>query len=215
MFYICSNARPSSSDPGLLGWEAFGCYRTAMNIAAPLAPGKYRLRIEDYLGLSQSGSFGAARTELIEGDIIVTAPEYRRHAFAREELTYRLRRALDALASPYFPTSGSISLGEHDMPQPDIVLTREPRGDGPIPLGSIGLLVEIASSTLDDDLGVKAKLYASAAIPEYWVVDVEGRAIHQLWQPEAGAYAEKNVLGFDQPIAAVTLPNLKIETTGL
>jgi len=186
-----------------------------MNIAAALPPGKYRLRIEDYLGLAQSGSFGSARTELIEGDVIIMAPEFLRHGFVREELVFRLRQTLKTLESSYYPVSASVLLSEHSMPQPDIVLTSNPRVEGPIILPSIALVIEISVSTLSYDSRDKAALYARAAIPEYWVVDVSGRTIHQLWQPEAGAYTQHRTLAFDQPIVAITLPGLGIETTGL
>ena len=47
----------------------------------------------------------------------------------------------------------------------------------------IALLIEVSNTTLDHDLGVKAKLYARAGIPEYWVVDIKGRRIHQHREP--------------------------------
>ena len=60
-----------------------------MTVQRPLAPGKHKLRVEEYLLLADAGVFGDARTELIDGDIIVMSPEYRPHAYAREELAYR------------------------------------------------------------------------------------------------------------------------------
>ena len=35
------------------------------------------------------------------------------------------------------------------------------------------LIVEVAGSSLANDLGEKARLYAAAGIAEYWVVDIE------------------------------------------
>lgn len=71
----------------------------------------------------------------------------------------------------------------HSMPRPDIVVTDEPEGEGFVPVGSVRLLLEAADSTLEDDLGVKARLYAKQGVPEYWVVDLPGRQVHQLWAP--------------------------------
>jgi hypothetical protein len=45
------------------------------------------------------------------------------------------------------------------------------------------LIAEIADSTARGDLGEKALLYASHAIPEYWVVDLPSRLLHLLWTP--------------------------------
>lgn len=65
----------------------------------------------------------------------------------------------------------------HDAPEPDILLTSEPEGEGPVPLPSIALIVEVADTTLRNDLGIKQRVYASHGIPEYWIADVEGRVI--------------------------------------
>ncbi|MBX9859734.1 MAG: Uma2 family endonuclease [Sphingomonas sp.] len=174
-------------------------------------PGKYRLTIDDYVALAASGAFGDARTELIDGEVIVMAPEFRRHAFIRDDLAYRLRRALEDLGSDLYAASGSVLVDDHAMPQPDIVLTREPHGDGPIPLASVALVVEVSASTLADDLGRKLALYASAGIPEYWVADVEAKVIHQLWAPEGEAYAQRREVAFGARIEAVTVAGLVVE----
>lgn len=50
----------------------------------------------------------------------------------------------------------------------DIVLTVEPDDDGPIPLPSVRLIVEVADTTVAQDLDRKQRLYACHAIPEYW-----------------------------------------------
>lgn len=174
-------------------------------------PGKYRLTVDDYVSLAESGAFGDARTELIDGEIIVMAPEFRRHAYVRDELAYRLRRALEAIDSNLYAASGSVLFDHHAMPQPDIVLTSEPRGDGPIPIASVALLVEVSATTLQDDLGRKLRLYARHSIPEYWVVDVESQIIHQMWVPEGDAYAQRREVSFGERIEAATVAGLAVE----
>ncbi len=39
------------------------------------------------------------------------------------------------------------------------------------------LIVEVSDSTLNYDLTTKAELYATAGVPEYWVLDVTGRQL--------------------------------------
>lgn len=49
------------------------------------------------------------------------------------------------------------------------------RGDDPVDLSEIqppSLAIEVAASSLDDDLGWKRLLYEQAGVLEYWVVDV-------------------------------------------
>jgi Uma2 family endonuclease len=186
-----------------------------MTLQERLSPGKYALRVADYAMLGEAGVFGDRRTELIEGDVIVMAPEFRPHAYVRDELAYRLRRGLEEAGSPLYVSIGSVALNDTTMPQPDIVLTSEPRGPGAIPVGTVPLLAEVSSSTLDTDLGRKLKLYAAAGVPEYWVVDVNKGLIHQMWHPGGEAYAERREVAFGQPISAATIPDLTIETTTL
>lgn len=178
-------------------------------------PGRYRLRIEDYERLAEAGTFGDARTELLDGEIIVMPPEHRPHAWVKNELHYRLRRRLEEIGSDLYVTDGSVLLSPNDMPQPDIVLTREPIGPGAIPLASVALLVEVASTTLDRDIAAKAQLYAVAGIPEYWVADVNARVIHQLWAPAGEAYGERREAAFGERIEAATLQGLEIENAAL
>jgi hypothetical protein len=46
-----------------------------MTLQERLPPGKYRLSVDDFARLAETGVFGDQRTELIEGDVIVMAPE--------------------------------------------------------------------------------------------------------------------------------------------
>jgi Uma2 family endonuclease len=177
---------------------------------------KYRLRVEDYLLLDQSGAFdGFAKTELIEGEIIVLSPQHRPHWYAKNELGYRLRRAVEELALPlYVGIEGSVLLSAHDLPEPDIVITDDPVGSGSIPVASVRLLVEVADSSSRIDLGRKPTVYAAAGIPEYWVADVNARAIHQMWQPQEGSYTQLRVVPFDEPMLAATIEGLTVDTVG-
>jgi hypothetical protein len=62
---------------------------------------------------------------------------------------------------------------------------REPRSSNP-QSQDIRLLVEIADSSLNFDVNVKAALYARAGIVEYRVVDVTGRRLYCHRNPGSG-----------------------------
>jgi len=180
------------------------------------SPLPVKLRVEDYLLLDESGAFDAYRkTELIEGEVYFTNAQHRPHALAKAELYDALRDALRAMASPLRPlTDASVALSEHDAPEPDIVLTSEPRGEGPIPLHSVALVVEIADTTLGSDMKRKATIYARAGVQEYWVADVAAKTIHQMWTPEREAYTERREVAFGAQLEAATIEGLTIETAG-
>jgi Uma2 family endonuclease len=190
-----------------------------MTEMAPLTrvPRRVKLRVEDYLRLDDAGAFTPyGKTELLDGEIVYMNAQHRPHARIKsrlfrvisEELA-RLGVDLEALVE------GSVSMPPYNVPEPDIALTAEPEGEGLIPLGSLALVVEVADASLRNDLGRKRRIYARHGVAEYWVVDVNKRLVHQLWQPAGETYAEAREIPFGAPITAATLPGLTIPTTGL
>lgn len=138
------------------------------------------------------------------------------HAFAKAEMAYRLRRALEAQGSSlYVGIEASVAITPVGMPQPDIFLTRAPRSQGAVPVASIALIVEIPSTTLNFDLREKAEMYAAGGVHEYWVVDLNGHIVHQMWSPGAEGYGELRVVGLGERLNAETVAGLSVETSGL
>lgn len=181
------------------------------------APLPVKLRLEDYLLLDESGAFDAyAKTELIEGEIVFMNAQHRAHARIKTRLLVQLARVLGDLGGNLEAiVEGSVAIPPSNAPEPDIVVTSEPEGAGLIPLESVRLVIEVADTTLANDLSVKAVVYARTGVPEYWVVDVENRIIHQLWRPEGEAYGERRELAIGEPIAAATIEGLTVKTDGL
>lgn len=176
-----------------------------------------KLRVDDYLLLDASGAFqDYAKTELIEGEILFMNAQHRPHALLKMKLYDLLRDALRNMGSPLLPlVEASVGLPPDSVPEPDIVLTSEPHGEGLIPLGSVALIVEVSDATLSFDLGRKAALYARNGIPEYWVADVKGRVIHQFWRPQAEAYTERREMKLGETVTTVTIEGLAVDTAGV
>ena len=180
-------------------------------------PQRVKLTIEQFELLDRSGAFDRyAKTELIEGAIYAMQGQFRPHSFAKNELTYRLRRALEGMGSDLLPQSEpTVSMPPVNAPEPDIVLTNAPKGEGYTPLRSVALAVEIADSTVAFDLGMKAMLYSRQAVPEYWVLDIPKAILHQLWSPSEDGYREKRSVPIGQPFESVTIAGLAVESDGL
>ncbi|MES2442557.1 MAG: Uma2 family endonuclease [Pseudomonadota bacterium] len=177
----------------------------------------YKLRIEDYELLAGSGSIAAIpRTELVDGKVFAVSPQYRPHGFVKDELAYRLRRALEELGLPLsVATEQSVAIPPYSEPMPDVIVTTARRGPGAIPVASVTLIVEISTSTLRFDLLTKSAVYARAGVPEYWVVDVDARVIQQMWAPQSEAYAERREVTFGERVVAITVEGFAVETTEL
>lgn len=189
-----------------------------MNIARKWdGPRQVLLTIEDYMLLERSGALAEyGRTELIDGVIFAMNAQFRPHARVKGELSFRFRLLLDARSDGLAVlTEASVAVAPRSMPEPDIVLTTEPDGDGPIPVESVRLIVEISNDTLTFDLSDKAALYAGAAIPEYWVVDIDGQRVTIHSGPTQDGYALKREVRFGELLVSYTIDGLAVGSDGL
>ena len=212
------NVEASGDEVPQVGRDPAICYATGMN--APLVvtgPEVVKLTTADYHLLADAGAFvGHHRTELIDGAVYAVSPLYRPHGFVRDELAYLMRRTLEVLGSEYsVSTEASVDMAPISEPLPDIIVTNARRGEGAIPLGSVALLVEVSSNTLRFDLETKAQVYAASGVPEYWVVDVGGGAVHRMWAAAPDGYAERDEVRLGGRLESVTLPGLGVDTAGL
>lgn len=179
-------------------------------------PERLRLRVDDFLLLNDSGAFADySKTELIEGDIYGMNAQHSRHARVQSRLLVALAMRLREMGSDLEAwVEVTIRASETSAPEPDIVLTRF-RGDGEIPADMVALVVEIADTTLETDLGRKAELYAAAGVPEYWVVDVNGGRVVQYDQPGRDGYARRAEMALGEALVATTIAGLEVGTAEL
>lgn len=190
-----------------------------MGVQVPLGPSPPLLRItaEQLEALASSGALaGLPRIELRDGVLCQMPPQYVPHLLAKAAVYDALRDALRALGSPLGVASeGSVRVGEGEVPMPDVFVWEIRRGRGAVPVERVHLIVEVADTTLDEDLGRKRQLYAMGGVPEYWVVDLAGRIVRQHWEPEATGYRRKQRIPFGRQLAAATMPGLQIDTAPL
>lgn len=185
--------------------------------AATEEPSLLRITEAQFRVMAEAGAFTGDRgVELRGGLLYETTPRYVPHARAKGRFFIALVDALRAIGSSLEVLSeGSVKLGEADVPMPDLLVWEPVEVQGPVPGERARLLVEVSSTTLTDDLGHKRALYAAASVPEYWVVDVSGRAIHQYWAPADGAYARAAVVPFGEAVRSATLAGLVVPTAAL
>jgi Uma2 family endonuclease len=189
---------------------------TAAREPRTTADGVLRLTAAQFEMMGHANVFADQRVALRGGLLYPMNAQYVPHGRAKMDLAIALRDAVAQLGLPLrVDTEISVSLGEFDTPMPDIIVWEPANVRGPIPGGRVRILVEVADSTLADDLGPKRALYAAHGIPEYWVVDLAGRAIHQAWAPSAGAYALALAVPFGQELRSGTLEGLLVPTAVL
>lgn len=151
---------------------------------------RHRLTLDDYHRLGEAGVLGEDdRVELLEGQLVDMSPIEPRHAFVVDELNERLVQ-LGAGTFRVRPQN-PVALDNRSEPQPDIVMARKPWPGYPHTHPrpeDIVLLVEVADSSRDIDLGAKRELYARAGIRELWIVDLTTDAVFVCRAPRDGAY---------------------------
>ncbi len=181
-------------------------------------PRKVKLTIADFLRLNDAGAFDQySKTELIDGEIVAVNSQFTGHARFKTRMSHRLQDVLDA-KMPDFLAMVEVSVAIHPrgLPEPDIVVTNfQETGRVPVPVETIVLIVEVSDTTLRFDLGKKAKLYAAAGVPEYWVADLQGGIMHKLWAPVGKHYTERRELPFGQRVEAMTIAGLGVETVSI
>lgn len=187
---------------------------TRMNMVAPLTePHPLKLRIEDFEILDRAGVFDTYhKAELIEGVIEVMNGEFRRHSRVKNELTYRLRRALEALGSELEAfCEVTLALSPHNLPEPDVIVAMGGTDERYYELRDIAIVIEVADTSVDRDLGAKCAMYGRKRVPEYWVVALPTGEVHQFSAPCDTGFAEHRIVAFSGEISSATMPDLTID----
>src|SRR5260370_9283882 len=145
------------------------------------------LSVEDFLELADElGGDEDPRVDFLDGEIVWMSPIGDPHAACVGRLNELFRRypTEAALVCPQNP----VRISDIDLPQPDLGLLK-PRPDyysssTPRP-EDVLVLVEFADTTVRTDLGRNARIYASAGVRQYWVIDLNSRTIYVNPQPPA------------------------------
>ena len=157
------------------------------------------------------------RVELIEGEIVDMAPIGPSHGAVPEPLVLLLQQAFGTGFS--VRNQAAISIGDDTKPsdpQPDVAVVvgtwrdyvhRQPTPD------DIKLAVEIAESSLGFDRKIKSVLYASAGIPEYWIVNLAKRQVEVYRDPAEDGYESTTTYNADQSIEPLLAPGSVVDVS--
>jgi Uma2 family endonuclease len=152
-----------------------------------------------------AGVLDDRKVELLNGEIIEMSPEGEPHAFYTSMVGDYLRSLLGNRAQirENHPITLSATQSE---PEPDIAIV-QPLGRAylqhhPYP-ENIFWLIEFSNTSLSKDLDPKAKAYATAGIPEYWVVNLQVMELIVMRKSVKGEYRSQVTLtdGIINPIA--------------
>lgn len=162
-----------------------------------------RLTVDQVYELTAAGVFAENENfELIDGEIVpMAAAKADWHEIMKSRLNRALVRGLpDHLRLFVEP---SVTLSPVRLLEPDLAvwakggMPRQMRGP------DLGLVIEVANSSLGYDLRVKGPLYAEHGVRDYWVVDAVRQTIRIHRDPVGGRYIHVEEFEAHQPVTAL------------
>jgi len=139
----------------------------------------------EYEALVRRGALDDAHVELLYGRLVSMSPQGEPHTYSVSQLMTLLVRALGDRAR--VRVQAPFAAPDASEPEPDVAvvdpgdyLDGHPR--------TARLIVEVAETSLARDRA-KARLYASAGVAEYWIVNLAEQLIEVHRGPRADDYA--------------------------
>jgi Uma2 family endonuclease len=171
------------------------------------------LRRSEFDRLVDLGAFEDERIELLSGVLVAMSPQGAEHAGVTAVLAEILILALAGRAR--VRSHSPLSLSDESEPEPDVAV---------VPLGdytrahptTAHLVVEVADSSLRKDREIKAQLYASAAIVEYWIVDLGARVVEVHRDAVRGqGYSTVAIFTRGDTLVPLAFPDVRVEVSAL
>ncbi len=128
--------------------------------------------------------------ELIEGEILEKMPQNEPHTTGLLLCTEVVRAIYSR--GHVIRIQAPFNVGAKSVPEPDLAIVEGSIRDfsKTHPFRAV-LLVEVSDSTLTYDRTTKAKLYARAAVPDYWILNLNERILEVYRKPVGTEYTER------------------------
>jgi Uma2 family endonuclease len=153
-------------------------------LASPLDHA-HPLKADRYFAMIATGVLGKKdRVYLWKGRLVEKMTKGRPHVFAVGSLYETLFTLTPA--GWYVEQEQPLMIGDESVPEPDLMIVRGTRRDHvqkPPSAADLALLVEVADSSLAEDLGDVLQTYAAHSIPTYWVVNLRARRVEVYRDP--------------------------------
>lgn len=138
-----------------------------------------------------------------------------RHALLIKRLQRLLTAACDS-SDLHVQIQLPVMLSQISAPEPDIAVVRGSEEDyadrhpGPTDLS---LVIEIAGSSLSTDRSTKQRLYATAGIPQYWLINLAESEVENYERPNgvSGTYTQRTIWKPGQTLVWEPSPAQRLE----
>jgi len=182
-------------------------------------PAPFRWTVADFHRIGETGVFDNRRPVLIRGSILEQGMMNPPHAVCVNLTMVVVGQAFGT--GHCVRVQLPLVLGLDTDPMPDVVVAvGDPRTYSTSHPTAAALVVEVSDTTLALDLTEKAELYATAGVPDYWVLDLAGRRLLVLRDPApvaagGSAYRTQLTLGPTESITPLGAPNTTIKVSDL
>lgn len=177
--------------------------------SAPAIAARHRFTVDDVLRMIGAGILPEKAHVVLRGGELIDMPsEGARHSNVKSDLIQLV--SAQTLGKYRVGADTPLRLSDHEWPEPDLYVIpktlRPAEARGPDTL----LVVEVADTSLADDLGANAALYAAHGVREYWVIDLVNALIHVHPLLSDGAYGAPELRKADELATARLAPEVSV-----
>ena len=170
-----------------------------MLVSAAPAIGPARFTADEFLRMGELGAFENMKVELSHGELIRMTPPHDPHGAMQAQIIVKLHAATgDSIG---LRGEVAVRLNDDTVRGFDAGLIEPEAGTKALTPDQVHLAVEVSDTTIDQDLGSKARDYSEGGIRLVWVVDVNARVTHVMSEPGPEGYARREVVRFGEPLA--------------
>lgn len=181
--------------------STIGAMAVHVDASLPLHP----LTVDDLAAMVDAGILGEDdHVELLDGVLVEMSPQGAAHAVAVRRLTMLLVPLAAAAGLQVSPQCPLNVVSPISQPEPDLAIV--PAGGWDAHAAQALLVIEISVTSRAIDLGRKAAIYAAAAIPEYWVLDLDRRRLVVHRDPCGERYETVDAMTDADVVTAARLP---------
>jgi Uma2 family endonuclease len=181
--------------------------KATRNWASPAVSRLHRFTVAQYHHMIQAGVFeDNDHVQLLEGCIVYTMTHNPPHDTAMD--------LSQSAISPLLPANWRVRVQSaittrDSEPEPDVAVVKGParryKTSHPRPR-DIGMLVEVADSSLQQDRTIQARIYARARIPIYWIINLVEAKVEVYTKPSGRKqphYGERRDYGLSDSVPLI------------
>jgi Uma2 family endonuclease len=181
------------------------------NTVQAFEDGRIKFTLDMFEQLSDTGFFGEAHVELLNGEILVKTMQKPPHAQTVRKLSKLFEQLFGerALISAQLPLV--MLAPPPDFLEPDLTLLKLPaeqyKDRNPTSNDAI-VVIEVSDTTLERDRGAKLEAYARNNIPEYWILNVVETKLEVYREPKGNEYRSRTIFTAGEAVRLLEFEDL-------